>query len=224
VGTEQTQWIEDPVVGDHWTGIPDSAAIVGVPKPEVLASTEWAVASRSRRVRADLTTMLPGRACSPTDALREPVDLPDSWWRDLRTAVDRVAATPTGRFPNRPANRRMRQVFGDVVADAHPTVTRATAHGDLHWANLLGPQLGILDWELWGPGPVGADAATLYLFALLVPEVAERAWETFADQLDSDTGRVALLSVASRILFRAREGENTDLAVAVERYVARPWP
>lgn len=169
-------------------------------------------------------TLMPGRPCSATDALREPVDLPDRWWCDLRASVDRIAATPTGRYPHRPTGDRVRDVFGDAAAEAVQAAEMTTAHGDLHWSNLLGPELGILDWELWGPGPAGVDAATLYLFALLVPEVAERVWDTFAGLLDGDTGRVALLGVASRILFRAREGENTDLADAVERRIAELVP
>ncbi|MGH3550400.1 MAG: phosphotransferase [Pseudonocardiaceae bacterium] len=37
-----------------------------------------------------------------------------------------------------------------------------TAHADLHWGNLRGPQLCILDWESWRPAPAGYDMATLY--------------------------------------------------------------
>ncbi len=58
-------------------------------------------------------------------------------------------------------------------------VTWQTAHGDLHWANLFGPQLAIIDWEGWGRGPVGLDAATLYCCSLPAPGTAERVYRTF---------------------------------------------
>jgi hypothetical protein len=47
-----------------------------------------------------------------------------------------------------------------------------TAHGDLHWANLTGPQLTLLDRERWGRAPLGYDAAHLYISSLTEPSTA----------------------------------------------------
>lgn len=222
VGREWIRWIEDADTADFWTGIPDSNAVVGVRKPHVLRSVEWDDQDGVRRVRADLMTTVGGRPCSATDSLRTPPDLPETWWAELRRSVDVIRSTPTTRYANvraRPG-RRVHEVFGDDVANAFRPMMWETAHGDLHWSNVLGPELGILDWELWGPGPAGLDAATLYLFALLVPDVANRVHETFADVLDSAAGQVAQVSVASRIFFRAADGENPDLAEAVRNHIS----
>lgn len=222
VGREWVRWIEDVDTADFWTGIPDSNAVVGVRKPHVLRSVEWDDQDGVRRVRADLMTTVTGRPCSETDALRIPPDLPETWWAELRRSVDVIRSTPSTRYANLPARpgRRVREVFGDDVADAFRPTVWETAHGDLHWSNVLGSELGILDWELWGPGPAGLDAATLYLFALLVPDVAKRVHQTFADVLDSDAGQVAQVSVASRILFRAGEDQNSDLAEVVRAHIS----
>jgi hypothetical protein len=221
VGSEQDRWLAEPDLADFWTGIPDANAITGVSKPVVLASTEWEAPDQQRRVRADVMTKMTGLPCSPTDALRTLPALPDSWWVQLRRSIDLIRATPTTRYATRSASAgtRVRQVFGDRVADAMRPTEWETTHGDLHWSNVIGPECGILDWELWGPGPVGADPATLYLFGLLVPAVAGRVAEVFADVLDCPAGRVAQICVASRILFRASEGENPDLADAVRKHV-----
>lgn len=93
-------------------------------------------------------------------------------------------------------------------------------HGDLHWNNLLRPRLGILDWELWGTGPAGTDAATLYCYSLLVPRVANLIAQEFADTLDSDDGRRALLYVTARLLSRADNGDHPDLAPALHGQAA----
>jgi hypothetical protein len=221
VGAEWHRWVQDSDTADHWTGIPDSNAVVGVPKPLILGSTEWDE-DQDRRVRADLMTLMPGRPCSDTDELRQPLDLPEAWWNDLRRSVDLIRQTQTSRFATRGErpSTRVRKVFGDTIADAFSPTRWETMHGDLHWANVLGPELGVLDWELWGPGPAGTDPASLYLFSLSIPDVASRVWATFEDALDSQAGEVARIGVASRILFHAREeAQYPHLAPLVEEHV-----
>lgn len=66
----------------------------------------------------------------------------------------------------------------------------------LHWSNLTGPSLAILDWEGWGLALAGTDAATLHAYSLPVPEVAAQVHETFADILDTPDGLQARLLVA----------------------------
>ncbi|MFH8407183.1 phosphotransferase [Streptomyces sp. NPDC018019] len=67
-----------------------------------------------------------------------------------------------------------------------PQITEwATAHGDLHFANLTADGPVILDWEGWGIAPYGYDAALLYVYSLLVPATAARIKQEFADVLDS---------------------------------------
>jgi thiamine kinase-like enzyme len=82
-----------------------------------------------------------------------------------------------------------------------------TVHGDLHWGNLLAPDLGILDWEMWGRGPAFFDAAYLYCHSLAVPEIAERVLREFGDVLNTADGAVAQLVAISRMLRRVAGGD-----------------
>lgn len=212
VVSENKQWID----GDFWTGNLDANVITGVAKPQVLDVYEW---EEYRQQRAEVLTLVPGSPCSRTDALREPVDLPEEWWAELRRTVDVVGATPTERVNanQERVSSRIRQRFGD---SADTTVSRwETVHGDLHWANLMGPDFGVLDWEWWGRGPAGTDAATLLSYSLLVPEMVERVRSVFGDVLESQSGRVAQLYVASRLLSRIDKGDHPDLAAALESHV-----
>ncbi|WP_236788126.1 hypothetical protein [Amycolatopsis sp. GM8] len=196
----------------------DANTIAGVVKPRVLDWTEWTDDIRS--VRAEVMTHMTGFPVSNTEALRVWLELTESWFANLRGSLDKLRTVPTGRFQGRPNHdSRIRRVFGDEVAEAFPVRAWETVHGDLHWNNVLVPDFSLLDWEFWGRGPVGTDPATLYVFTLLVPDVARQVRDTFADVLDSYDGHVALLGAASRILYRAEHGENVDLAEPVRELV-----
>lgn len=93
-----------------------------------------------------------------------------------------------------------------------------TAHRDLHWSNLLAPQFTILDWEGWGLAPAGYDAATLYCYSLLVPEMAKRVYHTFVDLLDTPEGIQAQLYVITRMLRRIDKGDYMELAGPLHRH------
>lgn len=208
VVSENRRWID----GNFWTGNLDANVFVGLAKPRVLDVYEW---EESRQQRAEVLTLLPGSPCSPTDALREPIDLSDAWWAELRRTVDVVASTPTKRVyaDQELVSSRIRQRFGDSVA---PVVSQwETVHGDLHWANLMGPGFGLLDWEWWGRGPAGTDAASLLCYSLLVPEIVERVRSVFGDVLESESGRLAQLYVVSRLFRRIGMGDHPDLATAL---------
>lgn len=213
VVSEDKQWIG----GDFWTGNLDANVWTDLAKPRVLDVHEW---EEWRQQRAELMTRLPGRPCSPTDALRAEVDLSDEWWAELRRTTDTVAATPTERVNSTQdkVTERLARHFGDAV---DPTVHEwETVHGDVHWANLLHPRFGLLDWELWGRGPVGTDAATLFCYSLLVPQVARRVHEVYADVLDTPAGRLAQLYVVARLLDRVDGGDHPDLAEPLARHAA----
>jgi hypothetical protein len=205
VVSEDQKWIG----GDFWTGNLDANVFTDIAKPEVLDVYEW---KEWRQQRAEVMTRLPGFPCSPADALRVPVDLSPEWWTELRRTITTVARTPTHRVntDQDKVTDRIRQRFGDAV---DPTVTEwETVHGDLHWANLFGPRFGLLDWELWGSGPAGTDAATLLCYSLLVTDITDRVHDTFADMLDTSAGRLAQLFVVARLLRRIDQGDYPDLA------------
>ncbi|MET8247789.1 phosphotransferase [Streptomyces sp. NPDC005202] len=94
----------------------------------------------------------------------------------------------------------------------------ATAHGDLHPANLTtSPYL--LDWEGFGLAPVGYDAAMLLAYCLLVPDVAQRVRDTFPI-LDTALGRVAQIIVVTELLQSASRGDHPELVPALTALAA----
>ncbi|MCX2952773.1 phosphotransferase [Lentzea sp. NEAU-D7] len=211
VVSEDRQWIE----GEFWTGNLEANAFSTLPKPRVVDIFEW---EDGRHQRAELMTLVPGSPCSRTDVLRHTADLPDEWWTELRRTSELIATMPTDRVNADQAlvTGRIQQQFGNSV---NPVVREwETVHGDLHWANLMGPQFGLLDWKSWGSGPVGTDAATLLSYSLLVPQAAERVQDTFADVLATDAGMLAQFYVAARLLHRADRGDHPDLAAPLRRH------
>jgi hypothetical protein len=213
--TERVVWAN----GEFWEGTAAAAMIEGIAKPTWHASHEWE--DGDYRVRADLMSYVPVPVCSPTLVLRAGLELPDGWWASLRRSLDALAAWPTERtaFGQELATRRLLTFFGGQV---DPTVGAwTTAHADLHWANLTAPDCHLLDWEGWGAGPAGYDAALLYCTSLLQPDVATRVYEVFADVLDSPDGIRAQLCAASTLLLRVAYGHDLDLATPLHRHVNR---
>jgi hypothetical protein len=214
VVTELPEWAH----GDTWTGNTDANALIGIRKPRVVGVYEWDE-QNWRHQRAEVATLLPGRAVSPTNQLQAAVNLPDAWWTDLREGINALRATPTGRTYT--TAERVAQRTRDTYGTELHVGEWETVHGDLHWENLLAPEFGLVDWELWGRGPAGTDAAALLLYSLLVPETAERVHDTFADQLDTDAGRTAQLAVAARLLSRIAGGDFPELADPIRAHVHR---
>ncbi|MGH8904557.1 MAG: aminoglycoside phosphotransferase [Egibacteraceae bacterium] len=195
--------------GKIWDGTATAEAVQGVAKPTLTRAVEWD--EDNVRIRADLTTFIADQPCSPTPELRQPLDLPGRWWRSLRASLDAVAATPTDRVTVRQdlVARRVTTLVGYRV---DPTVRSwATAHGDLHWANLTQPTCCLLDWEGWGLAPVGFDAAMLYGYTLLQPELAEHVYDVFRDILDTPEGVLAQLFVIAELLVKVSRGDHPEL-------------
>ena len=206
------------ISGDFWTGNQDAAALRGVPKPALIGEPhDWEEPQYANR--AEMMTLVTGRACSATEELRSAVDLPDRWWADLRAALDILAAqrTERGSHDQDTVTRRLLAFFGSGV---DPTVTAwLPAHGDLNWTNLTQPNLVLLDWESWGVQMAGYDAATLYVLALRAPDTASKVHEVFEDVLDSADGIRAQLMVIARYLRRVDNvGEFVDLADDLHRH------
>ncbi|SHF02682.1 hypothetical protein SAMN05444392_106131 [Seinonella peptonophila] len=61
------------------------------------------------------------------------------------------------------------------------------------------------------------DVAYLYCFSLLVPEMAEKVYQTFAEILDNESGRVAILYAATRIFRRIKQGDFVELERPLKR-------
>ncbi len=138
------------------------------------------------------------------------------------TSANTLSTTAGGHLRAvRTRHRRHRSGRYGVTVRVHPTCGRrplppgiapawgSTEHLDLHWGNVTIPNLTILDWEHWGTGVAGSGAARLYCTALAAPETAEQLHATFADILDSPSGRYALLVAAADILVNVACYEDT---------------
>lgn len=202
----------------RWDGNAAANAISGVPKPDVLRWVDWENRTPYRtgcRLRAEVMTLVRDGAIAPDGVLMRDPGLPERWWSELRQALDALAAHPapdddlvdTVGFLVRGVERE----FGVQLDPAlFEDMAWTTAHADLHWGNITGPDLWLLDWETWRRVPAGYDAATLYCNSLLVPEIAARIRDMFADVLDTASGKLALLSAVVRYLANVGEGSDAD--------------
>ena len=195
-----------------WTGEECASVLAGVAKPALLRSLRWLDAERAMVWRVDELTYARSPLISATPEITSAPDLPDTWWTELKTSLAALAMHRTVRVGARQdlVNRRVAELAGP---DVDPTVDEwATAHADLHWANLTGPHCEILDWEGWGTGPRGLDAATLWGYSLLVPEVAERVQTEFAADLATRSGRLAQLFTCAELLrMIVNHGDHPEL-------------
>jgi hypothetical protein len=193
-----------------WTGNRDAHRELpaSVPRPRLLRGTEFG--DDAWDYCAEAFELLPASLLSGQPTTPWSVLPPQSWWQGLRTALRTVAGARTSRFTIQPdrLDAMMGRVLGSGHHCAHPSLWEP-AHGDLHWANLTGPSLQILDWEGWGMAPPGYDAATLLAYSLPDPAVAEAVHRQFTDQLDTPVGRCTQRAVLSEQLW-ARWNEPSD--------------
>lgn len=214
VVTEMPEWAH----GDTWAGNVDANLITTLSKPRVLTAQEWRD-NPHRHVRAEVMTTMAGHPCSATTT--PPVDLvlDEEWWDQLSKALQAIREVDTRRVnvDQAAVNKRV-----STVLDRHVTVHHwETVHGDLHWGNLFRDPFGLVDWELWGTGPVGTDAATLYLYSLTEPVVANEVRSRFAAVLDTEAGRKAQIYVAARLLHRSTFGDHPELVSPLRQLVSR---
>jgi len=226
-GTSDGQWLRlltapaGRARGGSWDG-PETAekAIPGtVPRPRFHAAHEWT--DEDHAYRAELYERIQGTSLS--DGLPPPpgLRLPDAWWTSLKGALAATASAGTDRVAIR--QERLDWAMPEFLGTAPDTRVPAwtTAHADIQWSYLTGPDLLILDWERWGPAPTGYDQATLCISSLTAPEVAERVHRTFEPVLNSPPGRFSQLVVASEFLQGMQRGNNLELEDPLRRQVAR---
>lgn len=212
--------------GKLWTGPEDAERLVPqqVPRPRLRLVRQWTEGQDA--YKAELYDRAVGGSLSPTPALVAPPRLTTAWWDGLRGALDRLAAVRTDRTAVHQAylDRAMPKYLA-FLGSGVPTTPPAwsTAHGDLHWANLVGPELGILDWEGWGTAPAGYDAALLHAYSVGTPVAAERVRQELSTVLDSDAGRFAELVVITELLQSSERGDNAELAPALRQRAGEVW-
>ncbi len=195
-----------------WIGLEAAATIRGVRKPEWYQSTSWTDAARDVVWRADEVELVTSSAVGTTEAAHA---LPESWWAGLRQSLDALAEHKTERVGMSQAHltKRITEVFPDVDATVDEW---ATAHTDLHWKNVT-TDGHVLDWEDWGAAPRGHDAACLWQASLTDSALAARVQQEFADDLQTQSGRLTqLLQCANAIRIARRRGVSTPLSEAAK--------
>lgn len=190
-----------------WNGNVDAEKAIpaSIPRPRLRAWHDWT--ERQCEYRAELYDLAPAQTVAPTATLTAQPELPAAWWAALRHSLDTIAVLPTVRATIRQSflDRAMHRHFGTIDTSAPTRWT--TAHGDLHYANICGPVLYLLDWEGWGSAPEGYDAAMLHSYSLLVPETARRVRREFRHLLDTPAGRFAELVTIGELLHTAAGGD-----------------
>ncbi|MFD8915034.1 hypothetical protein [Streptomyces sp. NPDC059575] len=167
--------------------------------------------------RAELSARVDAPVLSATPELRQDLGLPDDWWSDLADTLDKLAVSPTDdRIAVR--TQYMERAIPQFVGTPAPAAPHwTTAHADLHWANLTGPDLRILDWEGWGSAPAGFDAAMLYAYSLTHPATAARVHAAFPI-LGSRDALAAEATVCAMLLQTVDRGDNPDLAAPLHAW------
>lgn len=181
-----------------WYGEIDSANFSQIKKPILINYLEWHTDTLTCRL--DILEYIPFAVCSSTPHLQNDIQLSATWLKDLKSSLENLQEIQTERIAVRQdlISRRIQERFGDRFS---PSISEwVTIHGDIHWANLTKPECWILDWESWGLGPKGFDAAFLYCFSLLKPVFAEKIYETFRDDLDTKDGIISQIFACAELL------------------------
>lgn len=200
----------------RWDGNVEANSILGVPKPHVLRWADWTNTDsylEGRQLRGEVMTLAAGSTIAPGNVLHGDPQLPESWWEDLDAALGALAEHPVNMDNELGAAQYtvngVRAHLGiELPAEVFAGLEWTTAHADLHWGNLRGPKLCILDWESWRPAPAGYDAATLYCNSLLHPPTARRL--RAMPVLETYSGQIALLFAIVRYLWVVGEGSDID--------------
>ncbi|MFJ6809118.1 hypothetical protein ACIQRK_24335 [Streptomyces anulatus] len=209
----------DKEPGIRWDGTACADTLLprSVPRPRVHDLLEWT--DRTHRYRAELSEHLPRPALqSGGPVLTRDLDLPDTWWADLRVALTVTATVPTRRQAGRMRTSWMDRHFHRLLGIPSIQVTSwTTGHGDLHAGNLLGPPLVIIDWEGWSRMPAGADVGLFHAYSLRRPATAARIRAAFPDTFGTQEGRVGELVALAQLLQVSERGGHPELTPHLAR-------
>ncbi|MFB7267620.1 hypothetical protein ACFCXH_36605 [Streptomyces nojiriensis] len=112
--------------------------------------------------------------------------------------MPRIATPDTVTVTQEQVTRALGEVLPGV---ADTRIERwAPTHADLTWANVMGPEFSIIDWEDRGMAPRGLDAAALWGHALAVPALADRVHQERHADLESRDGKLMSLFFPSKIV------------------------
>jgi hypothetical protein len=177
----------------------------GVPRPTLLASRQWS--DGNMHYAAIQWTLAASPAVEPTHwAGANASEVGDAWIARLKGALASLAKIETKRSRYQP--QRIERMIRDCFGSRAPCVADewCVAHGDLQWSNLTAPSLSLLDWECWGHAPRGYDAAYLIASSCADPDLVRRLERAFADDLETESGRVARLTALANLIGLIKAG------------------
>jgi len=121
-----------------------------------------------------------------------------AWIASLKQALDTLRTLDTDRvcLGADQISALIKDRFGPAAP--HQVDEWHCAHGDVHWSNTTYPDFMLLDWERWGLAPRGYDAAHLLVSSCTRQELVQKIAAAFAADLNTQSGRVALLVVLAR--------------------------
>lgn len=203
-----------------WTG-DETAAVIPVSKPSLLRSLQWSEGT-SAVWKLDEFTLIPGQVLSRSPDILDLPAVDSNWWLELKRDLQVLAARTTVRVAVRQdlVTRRIHEISQGAV---DPLVEEwATAHGDLHWGNLAGPRLAILDWEGWGLAPRGLDIATLWAFSCRNESLREEIESQFEHELGLRSTQLSQLFICAELIrMSANYGDHPELADVLNDHSSR---
>ncbi|PZT72950.1 hypothetical protein DNK56_03430 [Streptomyces sp. AC1-42W] len=156
--------------------------------------------------RADETELVNDPPVGQAALVIEDPQLPDTWWDGLNASLDALATQHTPRIATPDTESITQDLVEVTIRSVFPEVSDLVvsewtpAHADLTWANVIGPDFCIIDWEDWGMAPRGLDAAILWGNALAVPTLADRVWAERRPDLESRSGRLMALFFCAKVV------------------------
>ncbi|MFG2712213.1 hypothetical protein ACGFX2_16895 [Streptomyces goshikiensis] len=233
--TERGTWVRierrgfERIGAQGWNGTEAAAVLQGIAMPEWYQGVAWREPGEPVMWRADELELIASPPVGKGALVLADPGLPDAWWEALTSSLDALAAQQTPRIATPDTvtitQEEVTQTIGEVFPGIADTQIEqwAPAHADLTWANVMGPEFSIIDWEDWGMAPRGLDAATLWGNALAVPALADRVHRERRADLESRDGKLMSLFFLSKIVGPQAYEEDPLLAPArkeAERLVA----
>ncbi|MER5412211.1 hypothetical protein [Streptomyces virginiae] len=233
--TERGTWVRierrgfERIGAQGWNGTEAAAVLQGISMPEWYQGVAWREPGEPVMWRADELELIASPPVGKGAMVLADPGLPDAWWEALTSSLDALAAQQTPRIATPDTvtitQEEVTQTLGEVFPGIADTQIEqwAPAHADLTWANVMGPEFCIIDWEDWGMAPRGLDAATLWGNALAVPALADRVHRERRADLESRDGKLMSLFFLSKIVGPHAYEEDPLLAPArkeAERLVA----
>ncbi|MEU9301914.1 phosphotransferase [Streptomyces sp. NPDC048269] len=230
--TEQGTWVRierrgfERIGQQGWNGTEAAAVLRGVVMPQWYQGVTWREADEPVMWRADELELVAAQPLGKGALVREDPGLPEAWWAGLNGSLNALSSQHTYRIATPDSERVTQELVTRKLGEVFPAVTDTTvgrwvpAHGDLTWANVMGPEFCLIDWEDWGMAPRGLDAATLWGNALAVPDLADRVYRERRADMESRDGKLMALFFLSKIV-GPHAYEDDPLLMPARREAAR---